>query len=463
MKSALLRKTAIFLVTGCMIATSLFGCGSGNSQSGAPASSAASSVVSPASSASSASSGGAENHISFWTVVPTQSQWDSLYTEFQKENPDIKVDYIHVDSSDEYIKKIQVALSSGSGPDLFTTYQANINQYEQFLEPIKPLADKNWGSGWESKFNAQALKGATTKDGTLIGIPSNIAAEEFILYNKTLEQEAGITDNFEPKTYDDFKALCDKLKGKGITPVAFGAKDTWAVCDVFINLCNQYGPEKVYEAEAGKLSWTDPVFVSAMKAYKQLFDEIFQKGATGLAIYPDARDQYYYSRKSAMFVTGSWHIGSYEMPGGEKWGTKIEKDETGAFLFPQIGPYPSTVTTSVNEIDAINASSQNKDAAWKLFDFLLMGQGAQIFADVLQGSPVRTDIQITSLDKIPHELGKQSVQNLIKLLPTSAGEMRFQYTELQDAVAAAVQNVAAGQDPTKTLQEVQKVSDKIKR
>lgn len=460
MKSVLLKKWVVLLVVVCMAVTMMVGCGTSTSSSNTAS---GSTTAAPASAGSTNASGAAEQHISLWTMVPTQSQWDQLYTEFQKTDPNIKVDYIHVDSTDEYNKKIQVALSSGSGPDFFTVYQNQINQLEQFFEPIKPLADKNWGAGWDSKFNAQALKGATTKDGTLVGIPSNIAAEEFILYNKTLEQEAGITENFEPKTYDDFKKMCDALKAKGITPVAFGAKDGWAVCDLFINLCNQYGPGKVYDAEAGKLSWTDPVFVSAMNAYKQLFDNIFEKGATGLAIYPDARDQYYYSRKSAMFVTGSWHIGSYEMPGGEKWGTKIENDETGMFLFPQIGPYPSAATTSVNEIYAINANSTNKDAAWKLFDYLTMGQGAQLFADVLQGSPVRNDIQITTLDKIPHELGRQSVENLVKLLPTSIGEMRFQYTELQDAVGAAVQNVAAGVDPVKALQDVQKVSDKIQR
>lgn len=399
--------------------------------------------------------------VTFWSWVPIDTHWETLEPAFAKKYPDVKIDYWRGELPD-YQKKLQVAMAANEGPDVLGMQVGGmLKQYAGFLEPIKPLADKAWGQGWEDKLIPAAIQQTTGPSGEIVALPINFTAQQFILYNKSLFKEAGI-DNI-PKTYDEWKEICDKLSAKGIIPVAFGAKDIWHDADMFVAISNQFAPGKVYEAEAGKVAWTDQVFVDTMKAWKKLFDEnIFQEGALGVATYPDARDQYFYSRKAAMFPTGTWHVG-YALPGGEKFGTKIENDETGCFILPQIGPYESRAVASVDTAIAINKNSSNKDAAWKLFSFMAMDEGQQIMADFIQGSPAKKGIKITTLDQFKFQAEKDAVEYVNEKIANAVGKRLLNYPELTNALGIAMQDVAAGKPIEQALKEVQEVSDKIKR
>lgn len=402
----------------------------------------------------------AQKTITYWTWVPTDSQWKLCYDAFQKKYPNIKVEFWRGEKPD-YDKKLQVAMAAGQGPDVLgMQVGAMLKQYEKNLEPIKPLADSKWGSGWESKLSEAATKQTLASDGTLVALPINFTAQEFVIYNKTLFDEAGIKD--VPKTYDEWLDVNKKLTAKGIIPVAFGGKDGWHCDDLFIALSNQFGPGKVYEAEAGKLSWTDKTFVDTMGAIKKLFDNVFQKGALGVATYPDARDQYFYSRKAAMFPTGTWHVSFTVAPSGEKFGTKIENDETGMFILPKIGPYDPVAIAGVDTAIAINKDSKNKDAAWELFSFMAMDEGQQIMAETVQGSPSRKGITV-SLDSVKFQSEKDAINAANKIVAESKYKRQLDYPELSDALGVAVQDVAAGKPIDKALEEIQKVSEKIKR
>ena len=169
-----------------------------------------------------------------------------------------------------------------------------LNQFVSLLEPLKPLANKTWGTGWENNFVPGITEQTKAKGSSdMVVLPINYTAQEFILYNKAMFDEAGITQ--VPKTYDELKKDVALLKQKGVDiPLVFGAKDGWHDADMFIYLSNQFGPGKIYDAEQGKLAWTDKVFVDTMKAWKQMIDDgVIQKGAVGLSTYPDARDQYF--------------------------------------------------------------------------------------------------------------------------------------------------------------------------
>lgn len=407
--------------------------------------------------------------LTYWAVVPTQSQFELIYKRWQELHPNIKIEFQHFQDTSEYSQKLRTALAAGEGPDLFMVFKNEVEQFGSFAENIEPYAKANWGENWQDSFIPVAIPSSTMKDGTVIGVPIGVESQEYVLYNKALTDSLGITTM--PTTYEELKAMAQTIKdkGNGLIPIALGAKDKWHITGFYIYLANQFAPGKVYEAEAGTAKWDDPALLDAMKAWKQMFDDkIFQDGAVGLATYPDARDQYYYSRKSVMFMTGSWHVGSYALPpSGEKIGTTIENDETGAFLFPQVGPYPATATAQVSWIFSINNSIKDqvaKDAAYEFFNFFVKGEGAQLNADTLQASPVLKGIQITTLDKLPFQSDRDSVNMLIEALGNAQGNMRFSYTELEDAVGTAMQEVATGvKTPEQAMQDIQAASDLIAR
>jgi raffinose/stachyose/melibiose transport system substrate-binding protein len=404
----------------------------------------------------------AETVITWWTWVPTDIQYESIKKAFEAKYPDIKIEFWRGELPD-YQKKLQVAMMAGEGPDVMGMQIGGMmSQYSKFLLPVRPMADSKWGAGWESKLTPIALDETKDSKGNLVALPINFSAQEFVLYNKAIFDKAGIKDL--PKTFDEWKAICDKLRAQGIIPVALGAKDVWHDVDVFVALSNQFAPGAIYQAEGGKKKWTDKEFVDTMKAWKRLFDDkIVQDGALGVSTYPDARDQYYYAGKAAMFMTGTWHVG-YALPGGEKFGTKIEKDPTGIFILPQVGPNPSRAIASVDTAIAINKDTKNKEAAWKLFSFMTMEEGQQIMADFMQGSPSKKGIEVQTLSKFPYKSEADALTYANNAISNAVGRRTLVHPEINNALGLAMQEVASGKKtPESALADVQKVSQKVKR
>lgn len=401
--------------------------------------------------------------IEFWSWLP-EYQIKGLVEAFEKEHPDIKVEYWRGELPD-YQQKLQVSMAAGEGPDVLGMQVGGmLNTYSEFLEPIKPLADENVGEGWEDTLLPEATVQTKDSNGEIKALPINFTAQQYVLYNKRIFDELGIEK--EPETYEEWKAIVEKIneEGDGIIPVAFGAKDAWHVIDVFVALSNQFEPGLIYKAEKGEAKWTDPAFVDTMNAWKQLFDDgIFQEGALGLATYPDARDQYFYSGKAAMFLTGSWHLG-FGLPGGEKEGTAIENDPAGAFLLPQMGPHESRAVASVDTAVAINKDSDKKEAAWKFFEYITLGDGQQVFADFIQGTPSKADAQPNTLDDFKFESEKEAYLNANEDIANAVGKRLLDYPELNEALGIALQDVAAGKKTVEeALEYVQEASDSIDR
>ena len=80
--------------------------------------------------------------LTFWSWLPTADQGDVMIEAFEKENPDIKIDYVRTEQSD-FFEKLQVAMASGTGPDLFgMTTGSMTEQYAPFAADMKELADQ---------------------------------------------------------------------------------------------------------------------------------------------------------------------------------------------------------------------------------------------------------------------------------------------------------------------------------
>ena len=450
----LLKNAATILLAGLMAASVLTGCGSNSTSSASTAS------QTPASS-DAAGATGEKTKITFWTWTPTETQFEQIKAAFDTAYPDVEIDWWRTAQMDDYLKKLQVAMAGGEGPDLFGLQPgAMLNQYSRFCEPMDQLADQ-YISGWKEAISTEAVKQAVSLDGVQAGMPVITVGQQYMLYNKTLMAEHGVTE--VPKTYEELLQVSETLKSEGVLPMAFGAKDIWHDVDFFVSLSQQFGPGKIYEAEAGTLPWTDQVFVDTMAAWKKLFDDkVFQDGALGVSTYPDARDQYFYERNTAMFPTGSWHV-SIVVPNDETKGTKVEQDEIGMALFPQLGPNAAVATTGVDFVLAVNKDSKNKEAAAKFVEHMVMGEGQQIWINTLQGSPVNQNIKFTGDDKVTYDLAKQSIDVVNAANTATIGKRKLDYAELENALGIAMQDVASGKSIADALAEVQAVSEGIDR
>ena len=304
--------------------------------------------------------------LSFWSWLPTTDQSEEMIAEFEKQNPDIKIDYTRTEQSD-YFEKLQVAMASGTGPDLFgLTTGTMTEQYAPFAEDMSGLGDEYW-SDWKDTISETAVEQCTTEDGTVVGMPLLVAGMTDLLYNKTLMDECGIEK--VPTTYEELKDAAAKAKEKGYVCVAAGAADDWVNSDWFVQISNEFEEGAVYEAEKGERPWTDQCFVDTMTAWQNLFnDGIFEDGALGVATYPDARDQYFFARKSIFFLTGSWHLGPISPSNSEIQGTDIgnQGDTIGMCVFPSMSEDGKICGTSgVDIMLAVNKDCKEKEAAMK--------------------------------------------------------------------------------------------------
>ena len=396
--------------------------------------------------------------LSFWSWLPTTDQSEQMIAEFEKQNPDIKIDYTRTEQSD-YFEKLQVAMASGTGPDLFgLTTGTMTEQYAPFAEDMSGLGDEYW-SDWKDTISETAVEQCTTEDGTVVGMPLLVAGMTDLLYNKTLMDECGIEK--VPTTYEELKDAAAKAKEKGYVCVAAGAADDWVNSDWFVQISNEFEEGAVYEAEKGERPWTDQCFVDTMTAWQNLFnDGIFEDGALGVATYPDARDQYFFARKSIFFLTGSWHLGPISPSNSEIQGTDIgnQGDTIGMCVFPSMSEDGKICGTSgVDIMLAVNKDCKEKEAAMKFVQFMADGDGQQYWVNYLQGAPVSKNISYTGT--VDGELQQQSIDEVNSYVSNAVGNRKLSNSEVETAIQVAMQNVAAGADPADELKTVQDVQD----
>jgi raffinose/stachyose/melibiose transport system substrate-binding protein len=399
--------------------------------------------------------------IVFWTWQPREDQWDQiLYPAFKAEYPDIEVEFWRTAEQSDYLKKLQVGISSGTGPDVFALQPGSlVNQYQRFAEPMDALADR-YIPNWRNIISKAAIDQSTSLNGVLTGMPILMAGQEYMIYNKTLMNECGVTQ--VPKTYTELVAAAQKIKAAKKVPASFGAADVWHDVDWFVWASQQFAPNRIYEAEKGKVAWTDQAFVDTMNAWVRYFkDGVFQDGALGVGTYPDARDQYFFTRQSVFFPTGSWHVGAVLPSFEELQGTAIQKDVIGMTSFPQVGPQKVVATTGVDVIFSVSKDSKQKEAAAKLIAFFSTGKGQQLWTDTLQGGPVANNVKYGGDMNGP--LAEESINFINTLNASSTMKRKLDYAELETALGVAMQEAASGRNVLDVLRDVQKVSDSISR
>lgn len=114
--------------------SSLAGCGSKATES--------TSEAAGTSTGEAASTGDEQVTLTFWSWLPTTIQWEEMVVAFEEQYPNIKIDYTRTEQ-DDFMEKLQVAMASGTGPDLFGLSTGTMaTQYAPFVMDMSELADQ---------------------------------------------------------------------------------------------------------------------------------------------------------------------------------------------------------------------------------------------------------------------------------------------------------------------------------
>ena len=148
--------------------------------------------------------------IQWWTPNWDEPESREMAEEFEKDNPNIKVELVVTDW-DTYKDKITTAISAKGAPELFTILLTDVKPFADkgLLEPLTELGTKA-GVDFDDIL-APALD-ITSVDGQAYGVPFRYDGSG-IYYNETMLKEAGY--NEFPKTWDEMLEMSGKLSDEG--------------------------------------------------------------------------------------------------------------------------------------------------------------------------------------------------------------------------------------------------------
>jgi len=152
------------------------------------------------------SSSGGEVNLTYWGLWEPASVMQGVIAQFEKEHPEIKVAY-KMQSPQEYKARLQNALNSGSGPDIFRFHPTWISLLSKQLEPVpEEIAQK---LGLETNY-FPVVKKAVSLNSRYYALPLGVDTLA-LYYNKDLLQKVG---GELPRTWWGLQKLAQEITQK---------------------------------------------------------------------------------------------------------------------------------------------------------------------------------------------------------------------------------------------------------
>ena len=169
---------------------------------------------------------------------------------------------------------LQTRLAVNNPPDTWQSHPG-WELLGQYVGPgyCDPITELYQSAGWEKAF-PKALVNLVSKDGKAYAVLTGVHHGNVLWYNKKLLDKNGIKVG-NNMTFDEFFAICDKLKAAGIPAIGVGDSGIWASSQLFENtLLGVVGPQGWVDLFSGKMKWDDPKVKQAMTYFAKMQDYI---------------------------------------------------------------------------------------------------------------------------------------------------------------------------------------------
>ncbi|HET8523847.1 MAG TPA: extracellular solute-binding protein, partial [Thermomicrobiales bacterium] len=239
--------------------------------------------------------------LTLWEQFPELlDPFKKMLADFTKANPGIEID-VQMTPNDQYKAKLQSALNTGSGPDLF-----GANSRPQMDIDVKTGLIADLTGDLDLGEVIPAAKDAVTVAGKIWAAPSGRYTVG-ICYHKDLFDKAGVTK--EPATWDEMMAVMETLKGKGITPYSTAVKDGSLSYFNYIGLASTVLGQEGFDAViAGTKKLNDADGVSVIQEMRD-WAPYQQPNYLG-TVYAESK-ALFATKKTAMMDCGSADLAGY--------------------------------------------------------------------------------------------------------------------------------------------------------
>lgn len=307
----------------------------------------------------------AKIRMTYWNNESTVA---SLLEYLKEAVPDVEIEYQFIDNSN-YDTIVDTQLSANEGPDIICESPASSLKHARlgYISDVSALAEKFSDAGTS----------VYSYNGSTYALPG-ISWFEGIYFNKQLFEE----NNIElPTTFDEYIAVCKKLQGLGIKPLAAGLKSWEPLLKnsmAFVAaeyLSTEEGKDFGSNLRDGKAT-LDGNWNQYLEKWSEMISEgIYESKMTGID--HDQALEEFATGKAAMFCSGPWDLETIQAKNPDLqidmmpfYG--IKKSEGWLIGGPGCG-------FSVNE------NSKNKEAAMKVLEAIATEEGQKALWENNQG------------------------------------------------------------------------------
>ncbi|SDS87857.1 raffinose/stachyose/melibiose transport system substrate-binding protein [Paraoerskovia marina] len=399
----------------------------------------------------------ANKTVDWWTWNPDQAVVGDWVDLFNKEHPDITINYRYI-AFDDYANALRLAITTPSGPDVFgLNYGPMADQFGSAAIDLAPLAEENIGADWQDQLLGEDQLRVDDKQ---VALPWMVTGGGTLWYNQTVFDEAGAT---YPTNLDEWKKTCEKIEAIDKTCFTQGAKSSDFNRDIYVAIMNQISPGIVWDAAAGEVPFDSPEFIEGFEAWKSLFDEgIIEDGAFGLAQYPDAYDEFNRG-EAGMIALGTWNNSNMTKAARdgnvETYGDVANDQVFTSGAFPTVVDSP--MATDILRVGpdiawAISEESDAKEAAWTFIDWLTTSDAAQDKIGSTLQTPALVSAEIDRSDLVDPELQNPALDSQATAMADESGSGSFPNADIENALYQALASTAteglSAEDAAKSVQ-----------
>ncbi len=319
--------------------------------------------------------------IRFWALGAEGDNIRQLMPEFERRNPGISVKVQSLPWTAAH-EKLLTSYAGNSMPDLFQLGNTWIPEFQVLgaIEDLDPWINTSRVVSEQSFF--PGVWATNRADSAIVGIPWYVDTR-VLFYRKDLCAAAGYVR--PPATWDEWKDLSRKLKQAAVRE----GRQAYAI----LLPTNEWAPPTILALQRGasflkeqntRGAFSDSLFRDAFEFYCSFFAErLAPIGVTQVTnVYQGFAEGFF-----AMYITGPWNVGEFRRRLPPEM-----RDRWMTAPLPGPGPAGTGVSLAGGSSLAMARSASDKDAVWKLIEYLSDAPQQREFYRITGNLPARKEV-----------------------------------------------------------------------
>jgi multiple sugar transport system substrate-binding protein len=317
---------------------------------------------------------------------------------------------------EQYRAQLSTYLTSPNPPDVLTWYAGSVARDYASKGLLLDLSDMWTGTGACAKFSPALKSLSSDASGKQIFVPTNYYWWS-VFFRKSAFAEWGVTP---PTTWDQFMALCETLKGKGISPLTNGTGSTaWMASGWFDYLDLRINGAAFHrDLLAGKHSFDSAEVRKVMDTYATLIPYFDPKGRS--YTWQEAATPLI-NKKAGMYLIGAFVTQAFPA---------ADVDDVDFFSVPPINTSVPSAEEAPTDGYFASSAGKNPAAVKDLLGYLASAKEQQLFISKSGSSNLPTSAEVDSSGFSP------LVQKGMKLLQDTKEITQFFNRDSSDALQA---------------------------